>query len=55
MSFQEMHQQQGRFLQDYVDFLLHNHKWWLAPVGLVLLVVDAIERLIVRGTPSLGA
>ena len=33
---------QPGFLAEYWDFLIHNGKWWLFPVVLVLLVVGAL-------------
>ena len=33
------------FLREYLDFLRHSKKWWLAPIILSLLVVGAIVIL----------
>ena len=41
---------QPGFLAEYWDFLIHNGKWWLFPVLLVLLVVGAL--VLVGGTAA---
>ncbi len=41
---------QPGFLAEYWDFLIHNGKWWLFPVVLVLLVVGAL--VLVGGTAA---
>jgi len=33
------------FVREFLDFLLHNKKWWLAPIILVLLVVGLLVML----------
>jgi hypothetical protein len=33
--------QQG-IVREFVDFLLHNKKWWLTPIILVLLLVTVL-------------
>jgi len=33
--------QQG-IIREFVDFLLHNKKWWLTPIILVLLLVTVL-------------
>ena len=35
---------------EFVYFLAHNRKWWLAPIVLVLLVVGLL--IILGGTPA---
>jgi hypothetical protein len=35
----EAEQEQIGFVREFVDFLLHNKKWWLIPIVVVLLVV----------------
>ena len=30
------------FLAEFFDFLLHNKKWWLAPILVVLLLVSVL-------------
>jgi len=43
---------QGRskgLLREYVDFLLHNKKWWLIPIIIALLLVGI---LIVLGSSA---
>ena len=36
--------QQG-IVREFVDFLLHNKKWWLTPIILVLLLVTVLVVL----------
>lgn len=36
--------QQG-IIREFVDFLLHNKKWWLTPIILVLLLVTVLIAL----------
>ncbi len=36
--------QQG-VLREFLDFLLHNKKWWLTPIILVLLLVTVLIAL----------
>jgi hypothetical protein len=33
------------FLREYLDFLLHNKKWWLTPIVLILLLFGALVML----------
>ena len=33
--------QQG-IMREFLDFLLHNKKWWLTPIILVLMVVTVL-------------
>ncbi|MHC5035991.1 MAG: DUF5989 family protein [Planctomycetota bacterium] len=33
------------FLAEFLDFLLHNKKWWLTPILLVLLLVGFLILL----------
>jgi len=40
---------QPGLLREFVDFLLHNKKWWLTPIILVLLAVGV---LIVLGSSA---
>lgn len=44
--------QQGQvgFFAEFFDFLIHNKKWWIAPIVLVLLLVGALVML--GGTPA---
>jgi membrane glycosyltransferase len=42
-------QSQRGVAAEFVDFLMHNKKWWLAPVILVLLLVGLLVAL---GTSS---
>lgn len=37
-------------VREFVDFLCHNKKWWLAPIVLVLLLFGLL--IIVAGTPG---
>ena len=41
-------QAQRGIVGEFVDFLLHNKKWWLAPIILVLLLVGLL--LVLGGT-----
>jgi len=36
---------QSGFVREFVDFLLHNKKWWLTPIILVLLLVALLVAL----------
>ena len=38
-------QQQIGFFREFLDFLLHNKKWWITPIVLVLLLVGALVML----------
>ena len=38
-------QEQPGIVAEFVDFLLHNKKWWLTPIVLVLLLVAALVML----------
>ena len=38
-------QQSPNVLLEFVDFLLHNKKWWLTPIILVLLVFSVFIAL----------
>jgi hypothetical protein len=38
-------QRQPGILRELADFLLHNKKWWLAPIILVLLVLGLLVVL----------
>jgi hypothetical protein len=33
------------FVREFLDFLLHNKKWWLTPIILVLLVLGLLVML----------
>ena len=37
--------QQVGIVREFVDFLLHNKKWWLTPIILVLLLVGVLVVL----------
>ncbi len=37
--------QQTGMIRELVDFLLHNKKWWLTPIVLVLLLVGVLVVL----------
>jgi len=45
---QQAGQSQTGIVAEFVDFLLHNKKWWLTPIILVLLMVGLL--VIVGGT-----
>ncbi len=45
---QQAGQAQTGIVAEFVDFLLHNKKWWLTPIILVLLMVGLL--VIVGGT-----
>jgi hypothetical protein len=36
---------QPGLIAEFVDFLIHNKKWWLTPIILVLLLLGAIAFL----------
>ena len=38
-------QSQRGIVSEFVDFLLHNKKWWLTPIILVLLLLGLIIAL----------
>ncbi len=46
---QQADQPQTGLFAEFVDFVLHNKKWWLTPIILVLLGVAALVWL--GGTP----
>ncbi len=33
------------FLREFVDFLVHNKKWWLIPIVVVLLLLGILAAL----------
>jgi hypothetical protein len=37
-------------VREFVDFLLHNKKWWLGPIFIILLMVGVL--LVVGGTAA---
>ena len=45
---QQAGQSQAGIVAEFVDFLLHNKKWWLTPIILVLLMVGLL--VIIGGT-----
>jgi len=38
----EAEEQSKGLLREYVDFLLHNKKWWLIPIIVALLLVGVL-------------
>ncbi len=50
---QQADQPQIGLLAEFVDFLLHNKKWWLTPIILVLLAVGFLVWLGSSGLPFL--
>ena len=42
---QEAQEGQVGFFSEFFDFLLHNKKWWITPIVLVLLMVGALVML----------
>jgi hypothetical protein len=42
---QQAQQVRPGFVSEFVDFLLHNKKWWLAPIIIVLLLVGVLILL----------
>ncbi len=48
LEWQASQSQQG-IVGEFVDFLLHNKKWWLTPIVLVLLLVGLL--VVLGGTP----
>ncbi len=45
---EEANQKRHGFLEEYIDFLRHNKKWWLLPIILILLLVGIL--LVLGGT-----
>lgn len=45
---EQARQAQRGIVGEFVDFLLHNKKWWLTPIILVLLLVGLL--LVLGGT-----
>ena len=45
----EAQEQPKGLIREYVDFLLHNKKWWLIPIIIALLLVGV---LIVLGSSA---
>ena len=48
---QQADQPQIGLLAEFIDFLLHNKKWWLTPIILVLLAVGILVWLGSTGLP----
>jgi hypothetical protein len=48
---QQAAQPQIGLLAEFIDFLLHNKKWWLTPIILVLLAVGILVWLGSSGMP----
>ena len=46
----EAEQPQSGLVREFVDFLSHNKKWWLAPIILVLLLFGVL--LILGGSAA---
>ena len=45
-AFEREAQEQSKgLLREYVDFLLHNKKWWLIPIIIALLLVGVLIAL----------
>ena len=42
---------QPGFFAEFLDFLLHNQKWWITPILVVLLLVS---MLLIYGTGALA-
>ena len=42
---QQAEQRQPSFLAEFWDFLIHNKKWWLTPIILVLLLFGLLVIL----------
>jgi hypothetical protein len=38
------------FIAEFFDFLIHNKKWWLTPIAIVLALLGALVLL--AGTPA---
>ena len=49
-KFEEAGDSAGRtgFLRDYLDFLVHNKKWWMLPILAALLLLGGV--IILGGT-----
>ncbi|MBN2476925.1 MAG: hypothetical protein JXB62_20120 [Pirellulales bacterium] len=43
-------QAQPGLIAEFVDFLLHNKKWWLTPIILVLVLVGIL--VVLGGSPA---
>jgi hypothetical protein len=42
-SFEEQaNETQQGIVREFIDFLMHNKKWWLTPIILVLLLVTVL-------------
>ena len=41
----EAQQGQTGFFAEFLDFLLHNKKWWITPIVIVLLLVGVLVML----------
>ena len=41
----EAQQGQAGFFAEFMDFLLHNKKWWITPILIVLLFVGLLVML----------
>jgi hypothetical protein len=45
----QSHERQPGIVAEFVDFLIHNKKWWLLPILIVLLLAGALVLL--SGSP----
>ena len=41
----EAQQGQTGFFAEFLDFILHNKKWWITPIVIVLLLVGVLVML----------
>jgi hypothetical protein len=42
---EQANRQQSGIVAEFVDFLVHNKKWWITPIILVLLVFGVLIML----------
>lgn len=44
-SFEKIDDQSGSVATEFLDFLRHNKKWWLAPIFIMMLALGALLLL----------
>ncbi len=44
-SFEKIDDQSGSVAAEFLDFLRHNKKWWLAPIFIMMLALGALLLL----------
>jgi len=50
LFIREAEQPQAGLVAEFVEFLLHNKKWWLTPIILILLLVGLL--IVLGSTPA---